>query len=128
LLEMSVLFQPFRIGTMEIRNRFMRSATTSAWSDERGVVRDEIIDLYGRLAEGGVGLIVKGHLYVADSGKAHRGMAGISGNYHVPRLRELTEAVHERDGKIVRPEQHGGPRRPLRTCGRGLDRPCIGRR
>jgi 2,4-dienoyl-CoA reductase-like NADH-dependent reductase (Old Yellow Enzyme family) len=108
LLEMSVLFQPFRIGTMEIRNRFMRSATTSAWSDERGVVRDEIIDLYGRLAEGGVGLIVKGHLYVADSGKAHRGMAGISGNYHVPRLRELTEAVHERDGKIVAQLNHAG--------------------
>jgi 2,4-dienoyl-CoA reductase-like NADH-dependent reductase (Old Yellow Enzyme family) len=108
VLDMSELFRPFRIGTMEIRNRFMRSATTSAWSDERGVVRDEIIDLYGRLAEGGVGLIVKGHLYVADTGKAHRGMAGISGDYHVPRLRELTEAVHEREGKIVAQLNYAG--------------------
>jgi len=105
---MSLLFEPFRIGSMEIRNRFMRSATTSAWSDERGVVRNEIIDLYRRLAEGGVGLIVKGHLYVTDSGKAHAGMAGISHDFHVPRLRELTDAVHTHGGKIVAQINHAG--------------------
>ena len=105
---MSLLFKPYRIGSMEIRNRFMRSATTSYWSDERGVVRPEIIALYRGLAEGGVGLIVKGHQYVMDSGKAHRGMAGISHDYHVPRLKELTDAVHEHGGKIVTQLNHAG--------------------
>ncbi len=105
---MSLLFEPFRIGSLKIRNRFMRSATTSAWSDERGVVRTEIIDLYRRLAEGGVGLIVKGHLYVTDSGKAHVGMAGVSHDFHVPKLRELTDAVHEHGGKIVAQINHAG--------------------
>ena len=98
---MSVLFEPYEIGSLEIRNRFMRSPTTSYWSDERGVVRPEIIDLYRRLAEGGVGLIVKGHTYVADAGKAHKGMAGISGAVHVHKLRELTDVVHIHGGKIV---------------------------
>jgi len=107
-LVMLSLFEPFRIGSMEVRNRFMRSATTSAWSDERGVVRPEIIKLYEGLAKGGVGLIVKGHLYVADGGKAHGGMAGISHDHHVPKLRELTEAVHEHDGKIVAQLNHAG--------------------
>ncbi|MDH5791603.1 MAG: NADH:flavin oxidoreductase [Candidatus Bathyarchaeota archaeon] len=105
---MSLLFKPFRIGPMEIGNRFMRSATTSAWSDYRGVVRPEIIDLYRRLAEGGVGLIVKGHLYVTDSGKAHAGMAGISHDFHVPMLRELTDTVHGHGGKIVAQINHAG--------------------
>ena len=105
---MSLLFKPFRIGSMEIRNRFMRSATTSAWSDDRGVVRPEIIDLYSRLAEGGVGLIVKGHLYVTDSGKAHAGMAGISHDFHISMLRELTDAVHGHGGKIVAQINHAG--------------------
>ena len=103
-----MLFEPFRIGPMEIRNRFMRSATTSAWSDENGIVRTEIIDLYRRLAEGGMGLIVKGHLYVTDSGKAHAGMAGISHDFHVTKLRELTDAVHEHGGKIVAQINHAG--------------------
>ncbi len=93
---------------MEIRNRFVRSATTSYWSDERGVVRPEIIDLYRRLAEGGVGLIVKGHLYVAESGKAHPGMAGISSDIHVPMLKRLTDAVHEHGGRIVAQLNHAG--------------------
>ncbi len=96
------------IGSMEIRNRFMRSATTSYHSDDRGFVRDENIKLCKGLAEGGVGLIVKGHLYVMDSGRAHQGMAGISHDYHVPRLKELTDAVHEHGGKIVTQLNHGG--------------------
>jgi 2,4-dienoyl-CoA reductase-like NADH-dependent reductase (Old Yellow Enzyme family) len=105
---MSALFEPYKIGSLEIRNRFMRSATTSYWSDERGVVRPAIIDLYRRLSEGGVGLIVKGHTYVADAGKAHNGMAGISSDIHIPRLRELTDAVHEHGGKIVAQLNHAG--------------------
>ena len=105
---MSVLFESYKIGPMEIRNRFMRSATTSYWSDEQGIVRPEIIDLYRGLAEGGVGLIVKGHLYVTDSGKAHVGMAGISGDIHIPKLKELTDAVHEHGGKIVAQINHAG--------------------
>jgi len=105
---MSLLFEPFKIGSIEIRNRFIRSATTSYWSDKRGIIRSEIIDLYRRLAKGGVGLIVKGHLYVKDSGKAHVGMAGISNDHHVPKLRELTGEVHKNDGKIIAQLNYGG--------------------
>jgi len=105
---MSVLFEPFKIGSMDIKNRFMRSATTSYWSDKRGIIRPEIIDLYCRLAQGGVGLIVKGHLYVKDSGKAHIGMAGISHDYHVPELKKLTDGVHKNGGKIIAQLNHGG--------------------
>jgi 2,4-dienoyl-CoA reductase-like NADH-dependent reductase (Old Yellow Enzyme family) len=105
---MSFLFKPYKIASMEIQNRFMRSATTSYWSDDQGVVRPEIIRLYRDLARGGLGLIVKGHLYVADSGKAHMGMAGISCDVHIPKLRELTDAVHEHEGKIVAQLNHAG--------------------
>jgi 2,4-dienoyl-CoA reductase-like NADH-dependent reductase (Old Yellow Enzyme family) len=105
---MSLLFEPFKIGSIEIRNRFIRSATTSYWSDRRGIIRSEIVDLYRRLAKGGVGLIVKGHLYVKDSGKAHVGMAGISNDYHVPKLREHTGEVHKNDGKIIAQLNYGG--------------------
>jgi len=105
---MSTLFQPYAIGEMEIRNRFMRSATTSAYADAEGVVRQEIIRLYEGLAKGGVGLIVKGHLYVAEKGKAHVGMAGVSSDRQIPRLKELTDAVHRHGGKIMAQLNYGG--------------------
>ena len=105
---MSLLFEPLKIGSIELRNRFIRSATTSYWSDRRGIIRSEIVDLYSRLAKGGVGLIVKGHLYVKDSGKAHVGMAGIGNDYHIPKLRELTGEVHKNNGKIIAQLNYGG--------------------
>jgi 2,4-dienoyl-CoA reductase-like NADH-dependent reductase (Old Yellow Enzyme family) len=105
---MSILFKPYRIGELKVRNRFMRSATTSYYSDERGVIKPVIVDLYRDLALGGVGLIVKGHLYILDEGKAHTGMAGISHDYHVSGLQDLTNAVHESGGKIVAQLNHGG--------------------
>jgi len=105
---MVCLFEPYRVRNLWIRNRFMRSATTSAWADDDGVVRDAHVRLYRGLAAGCVGLIVKGHLYVADDGKAHDGMAGISGDRHVPMLRKLTNAVHEEGGSIAAQINHAG--------------------
>ena len=93
---------------MEIKNRFIRSATTSYWADERGILRPEIITLYRNLAVGQVGLIVKGHLYTMDSGKAHVGMAGISHDFHLPNLRKLTKEVHKYGAKIIAQLNHGG--------------------
>jgi 2,4-dienoyl-CoA reductase-like NADH-dependent reductase (Old Yellow Enzyme family) len=105
---MSNLFKPIKIGELEIRNRFMRSATTSAYSDEQGVIRSEIVKLYENLAKGGVGLIIKGHLYVDERGKAHSGMAGLSNDYHVPKLRELTDSVHLHGAAIFAQLNFGG--------------------
>lgn len=105
---MKYLFEPFVIRDMVIRNRFMRSATTSAYADDEGVVRDVAIRLYESLARGDVGLIVKGHLYVMDSGKAHDGMAGISSDEHIPKLKELTSVVHKHHGRIVAQINHAG--------------------
>lgn len=107
-MKVSPLFQPYLVGSMELRNRFIRSATTSYWSDERGVLRPEIINLYSRLAKGGVGLIIKGHLYVMDAGKAHIGMAGISREYHIPKLKALTQEVNRYGSKIVAQLNHAG--------------------
>ncbi len=103
---MDILFEPYRVRNLIIRNRFMRSATTSYWADEEGIVRDAHVRLYRGLARGGVGLIVKGHLYVADNGKAHDGMAGISSDRHIPMLRRLTDAVHGEGGSIVAQINH----------------------
>lgn len=105
---MSDIFEPYMIRDMLVRNRFMRSATTSAFSDENGVVNDTIIKHYERMSKGECGLIIKGHLYIMDSGKAHDGMAGLSSDAQVPMLKKLTDAVHEHDGHIVAQINHGG--------------------
>jgi 2,4-dienoyl-CoA reductase-like NADH-dependent reductase (Old Yellow Enzyme family) len=105
---MSKIFEPFQIRDMVVRNHFMRSATTSAYADSDGVVNDTIIKHYERMSRGECGLIVKGHLYIMDNGKAHDGMAGISNDKQIPMLRKLTDAVHKHDGHIVAQINHAG--------------------
>lgn len=105
---MSQLFEPYMVRDMLVRNRFMRSATTSAYANENGVVNDTIIKHYANMSKGEVGLIIKGHLYIMDNGKAHPGMAGISNDSQIPMLKKLTDAVHEHEGHIVAQINHAG--------------------
>lgn len=114
---MSKLFEPFQISNLTLRNRVVRSATTSAWSKPDGVLRPEIIDLLGRLAEGEVGLIIKGHMYVIESGKAYIGQAGIDGEIHLPMLKKLTEAIHSFGGVISAQLSHAGLNSSLNRLG-----------
>jgi 2,4-dienoyl-CoA reductase-like NADH-dependent reductase (Old Yellow Enzyme family) len=102
------LFASYDLGSLRIRNRFIRSATTSGFADEDGAVGPEIAGWYEALARGGVGLIVKGHLYVDPAGKAHAGMAGISDDAHLPGLARVTGAVHRHGGHIVAQLNHAG--------------------
>ena len=114
---MSILFEPFEVGGLELRNRIVRSATTSAYSRPDGVLRPEIVDLLVRLAEGEVGLIVKGHLYVMETGKAFVGQAGIDGEAQLPMLRRLTEAVHAAGGVIAAQLNHAGINSEIERAG-----------
>lgn len=107
---MSLLFDPFSIGDLEIKNRFMRSATTTYFADADGMLSDGALDIYENLTRGEVGLIVKGHLCVVSEGLIHQGMARISSDKHIPRLKELTDRVHQHEGKIIAQINHGGIR------------------
>ena len=64
------LFEPFRIEGLELKNRFVRSATWDNTADSSGAVTDASEAIYRKLAQGGVGLIMTGFAYVAPLGQA----------------------------------------------------------
>jgi 2,4-dienoyl-CoA reductase-like NADH-dependent reductase (Old Yellow Enzyme family) len=105
---MSILFSPGKIGTMEIDNRIVRSATAEILADLDGYPLPQLSTVYQDLASGGVGLILTGHLYVHPSGKAHPGMTGIHSDEHIQPLAELVEIVHREGGKVAVQLNHGG--------------------
>jgi hypothetical protein len=74
---MSILFEPFELGSLQVKNRFVHAATYSGLAAETGEVSDELVKRYGRLARGEVGLIISGHLNVHPLGRAARNQAGI---------------------------------------------------
>ena len=105
---MSQLFAPLTINSLNLANRFVRSATAERMAGADGGLLSEAARLYGALAQGGVGLIVTGHAYVAAEGIAHRWMTGIHEDSRVPGLKAATAAVHRAGGKIAIQINHSG--------------------
>ena len=102
------MFEPTEINGLSLKNRFVRAATWEGLADEDGGCTPRLVELYARLAEGEVGLIITGHSYVLREGKHAEGQLGIYKDALIPGLKSLTRTVHERGGKIVVQLSYGG--------------------
>ncbi|MFX0145289.1 MAG: NADH:flavin oxidoreductase [Candidatus Hodarchaeota archaeon] len=87
--------KPKKIGGIELKNRFVRSATGERIASEDGRVTDDLIQFYKVLAEGGVGLIITGVTYVLSNGKSIPNQLAIDKDDLIPGLKNLTDAVHK---------------------------------
>ncbi len=102
------VFQPVRIGSLELRNRFVRSATWDASADHSGAVTDASVAIYRQLGQGGIGLIVSGYAFVSTLGQANYGQYGAHRSDMIPGLRRLVQAVHQSGSKIALQIVHAG--------------------
>ena len=105
---MSKLFESSCIKTLQLRNRFIRSATWEGMADPDGSVTRRLIDTLVALAQGEVGLIISGHAYVRPEGQATPGQLGMYKDELLPGLRQLTAAVHAKGGRIAAQLAHAG--------------------
>ena len=98
---MHTLFEECIIGGLNVRNRFIRSATHEGMADENGMMTQRLFNVYEELAKGGVGTIITGFAYIMKAGKAASGMMGIYEDSLIDQYRKLTEIVHGHGSKIV---------------------------
>ncbi len=105
---MTTLFTPIKLGNIQIKNRFVHSATFECMAFENGEVSDDLIKRYQNLAKGEIGLIIPGYLYVHPLGKALHNQAGIHSDDMIPGLSKIVKAVHQEDGKIAFQIVHSG--------------------
>jgi 2,4-dienoyl-CoA reductase-like NADH-dependent reductase (Old Yellow Enzyme family) len=101
------LFDPLRMKSMELGNRFVRSATMDTFGDQ-GMMTDDLLDLYRELSRGEIGLIITGGIYAGEDGCIAPGQLGAHTDETVPSLKRLADAVHESGGKIAAQLFHSG--------------------
>ena len=101
-------FTPGRIGRLEIKNRFVRAATSETMATDEGAVTPALIELHQTLAANGVGLSLLGHAFVHPRGQSLPNQTGIHDDALIPGLAQLTDAVHGADGKIFAQLAHAG--------------------
>jgi len=87
--------KPGKIGNIEIKNRFVRSATYSRMATEVGQVTPQLLNMYEDLAKGGVGLIITGYAYVQSSGKSFPGQLGADKDDFLDGLQKIADVIHE---------------------------------
>ncbi len=107
--------QPGRIGSLTLPNRLVRAATSETMATPEGIVTDDYVELYRRLAAGGAGLILTGHMYVEPRGQASANQAGIHREGVIPALRRATDAVHDAGGRIFAQLGHCGSQTMMST-------------
>ena len=114
------LFQPYRIGKLELKNRFVRSATWDATADVTGAVTDTSAAIYQELGQSGIGLIISGYAFVSPHhGQANPGQYGVHNDDMIPGLRRMVEAAHQGGAKIALQIVHAGINSPY-LRGKGI--------
>lgn len=114
---MSLLFSPAKIAGLEIKNRFVHSATQEIMATNDGMVTDELVKRYRNLAKGEVGLIIPGDMYVHESGISRFNQTGIHSDETIPGLKRLSREVHEHGGKIIFQLAHAGRQTSKKVIG-----------
>ncbi|OPJ62431.1 FAD-dependent oxidoreductase [Clostridium oryzae] len=99
------LFEPVKIGSVEIKNRFaMAPMGPLGLADSNGGFNQRGIEYYTARARGGTGLIITGVTFVDEEVEQH-GMGNVpSSTYNSVQFirtgREMTERIHAYDSKV----------------------------
>ena len=95
------LFTPFKIGSMEVKNRLVFSPMGTNSSHIDGTIADDEIEYFEERAKGGVGMIIMGCQFLSQE-IAQGSLEGIlEHTYVIPQLTTVCEAVQRYGTKIV---------------------------
>lgn len=105
---MDLLFTPAKLGTCELKNRIVRSATNGHLSDEKGQVTPLWADTLIELAKNEVGLVITGHFCVDKMQRADAGQPVLDETTDESLLRRACDGVHRYGGKLFFQLSHSG--------------------
>lgn len=98
---MKSLFDAVSIGTMELKNRLVRSATWENMADYYGHLTPQLFRLYENLAKGETGLIITSYTRIYKYDKPTENMLSIYDDSFIDEYKKLTDMVHSYGSKIV---------------------------
>ncbi len=100
------LYEPTKIGSIPVQNHFIRSATLEGLSQD-GYPSPPIIDMYKKLSEGKIGLIITSYTRIAEYEQSKAGQLAIYDDKFIPSYKQMTDIIHNLGSKIVMQIVHG---------------------
>jgi len=108
--KMPTPFEAASLGSMTLKNRFVRSATWEGMAADDGTCTAEIVDVVAELAKGEIGLIISSHAFVSPEGRSSIKQVAVYDDKFVDGLRQMAEAAHNHGSKILLQLGHAGVR------------------
>jgi len=103
-----ILDKEWRLGSLPIAGRLVKTATCETSATEDGFVTDELLGFYEPIVEAGTPLIISGNLYTIASGKSSYRMTAADAPDKIPGLRRLTDLAHKGGVRIFAQVNHCG--------------------
>ncbi|MBC7753586.1 MAG: alkene reductase [Moraxellaceae bacterium] len=105
--QLETLFAPIKIGSLELKNKIVMAPLTRCRADENHNPTDMMAEYYAQRAS--AGLIIAEATMVMEHNSAFGGREpGIYSGAQILGWKKVTEAVHQKGGKIVLQLWHGG--------------------
>ncbi len=107
----SALFEPIQIGSLTLRNRIIKSAGSSPWSpDEYEGINPVAFDLYAKMADGGVAMIVlAGAFDNLGIGPGEVPAEGMTIEEGIATAATLVDRIHQGGAYVGLQVSYGGP-------------------
>ena len=102
-----LLFSPFRLKNVELRNRVSMPPFGLNFTGMKRVPNDRLIDFYEARAKGGAGLLIVGGAGIDLRGSGFL-LPGIDSDETIPHWARLTETVHRHGAKVFIQLYHSG--------------------
>ena len=118
-----LLWQPGRLGPVELRNRTIRSATNEHLSQPDGQLTQVWAETLAELARNEVGLIITGHPCVDRTQRADEGQPVLDSQTDRTLLAQAAEEVHRAGGRIAAQLSHSGKKAMEAVNGRPAKAP-----
>lgn len=107
-MKLTKLLSPGKIGTLELKNRFVVPPMGTNFATYDGIVTDDMIAYYSRRAQGGFGLIIIEVTAIDRKGKAIVNEVGLWDDSQIPGFKKLMDSIHEAGAKVVVQLHHAG--------------------
>jgi len=103
------IFEPFKIGSMEIKNRIVVAPMTVDYANPDETVSDRHIAYYTERAKGGAGLITLEVVTIDGDHRYQQNSLGLYSDSFIESHKKLVDAIHANGAKVVPQISHTGP-------------------
>ncbi len=107
-MQFTKLLEPGKIGSMELKNRFVVPPMGTNFGTYEGMVTNQMIEYYRTRAAGGFGLIIIEVTAIDPHGKAVLNEVGLWKDEQIEGFSKLMDAIHEAGAKVLIQLHHCG--------------------